>query len=111
MYLQRSKTTLDSLKSVFNVFRKKSSLGAPADCFLAELAPGRVEWWGEGGGVGEIWRGRCYVFKFRYNDVFISSKYKTATVNWNVSVSNTDQMCSRLKVLFLLNKGADKFWY
>ena len=50
MYLQRSKTTLDSLKSVFNVFRKKSSLGAPADCFLAELAPGRVEWWGEGGG-------------------------------------------------------------
>ena len=29
MYFLRSKTTLDSLKSVFNVFRGKSSLGAP----------------------------------------------------------------------------------
>ena len=60
------------------------------------------------GGGGEFEGGRYYVFKFRYNNVFISSKYKTVTLNWNVlvSVSNTDQMCSRLKVLFLLNKGA-----
>ena len=29
MYFLRSRTTLDSLKSVFNVFRRKSSLGAP----------------------------------------------------------------------------------
>ena len=75
------------------------------DCFLTEIAPGGVE---GGGGGGGIRRGRYYVFKFRYNNVFISSKYKTVTLNWNVlvSVSNTDQMCSRLKVLFLLNKGA-----
>ena len=63
MYLQRSKTTLDSLKSVFNVFRKKSSLGAPADCFLAELAPGRVEWWGEGGGGGRNLKGALLRFQ------------------------------------------------
>ena len=75
------------------------------DCFLTEIAPGGVERWGGGGGIR---RGRYYVFKFRYNNVFISSKYKTVTLNWNVlvSVSNTDQMCSRPKVLFLLNKGA-----
>ena len=29
MYFLRSKTTLNSLKSVFTVFRTKSSLGAP----------------------------------------------------------------------------------
>ena len=30
MHFQRSKSTLDRLKSVFNVFRRKSSLGAPS---------------------------------------------------------------------------------
>ena len=29
MYFKISKSTLDSLKSVFNVFRRKLSLGAP----------------------------------------------------------------------------------
>ena len=29
MYFYRSKSTLDGLKSVFNVFRRKLSLGAP----------------------------------------------------------------------------------
>lgn len=48
-----------------------------------------------GGGRGLIRRGRYYVFKFRHNIVFISSEYKTVTVNQNVSLSNTDQMSSR----------------
>ena len=44
---------------------------------------------------GLIRRGRYYFFKFRHNIVFISSKYKIVTVNWNVSLSNTDQMSNR----------------
>ena len=35
MYFYRSKSTLDGLKSVFNVFRKKLSLGAPL-CVVGE---------------------------------------------------------------------------
>ena len=31
MYFLKTKSTLDSLKSVFNVFRRKPSLGAPED--------------------------------------------------------------------------------
>ena len=35
MYFYRSKSTLDGLKSVFNVFRRKLSLGAPL-CVVRE---------------------------------------------------------------------------
>ena len=34
MHFKRSKSTLDSLKNVFNVFRRKPSLGAPEDRLL-----------------------------------------------------------------------------
>ena len=37
MHFQRSKSTLDSLKGVFNVFWRKPSLRAPEKCYVKPL--------------------------------------------------------------------------
>ena len=103
MHFKRSKTILDSLKSVFNVFRRKSSLGAHVISFLNLLSPAhirylllisRVHWLTESlNTAAKVWKLYFKTKKmFPLNESFIGVFW---AVRENVPVTVEPLWCSR----------------